>query len=722
MRSPSETGVLTVALTVPDNVIPHPDADAVREALALLIQPGERFEIRGLPSGRSYVGTSIDAAAQHVRSCAADNGIYWSLNALRADLTRAASDRDVIGRRWFLVDIDPVRPSEDAPANEAERGQVAVVAGAIISHLSGLGWPDPIVVDSGNGIQLLYRVDLPATDLARQWIRAVLVRLSERFTGPGATVDTTVHNASRIARLPGTWNRKGEQSADRPYRMAEILSRPQTIETVSADTIQAYVGPIEPEPSRPQVEPQPITTGLTVPRVMPSGEDVAWYRKALENECARVMLAPNGQRHTALKNASVTVAGYLHTGAFSRQEMIASLQTAGIRAGLPPKEVADLIGWGETTGTANPLPRAAKLDAPRKKAKASLPDEPDLSDVDDDALFVRASAITPRDVRWLWQSRIPLGKMTTFAGQGGLGKTMVLCDLAARVSAGHEWPLSDGECAEPGDVLFISGEDDEDDTLVPRMIEAGADRDRIVFLSPKVSASFHLAAVKLLERIVDRLDSTRLIVVDPPASYMAGVDDHKNAEIRAILTPLKQWASQRAVAIIFNTHVNKAVANLDAASRVMGSAAWVNAVRAAHMFVRDSDDKDRVIFAPIKMNVGKRPMGMTYRIVQATHNASRPRIEWLDIVDQTADEALAGDKRITPRMIAAEWLVGVFAGRRQVTASEISDQAKLDQVDRNTWQRAARGIGIKPVRLPGITGHREPYWVAPDGWPPPIRG
>ena len=705
-----------MALTVPDNVIPHPDADAVREALTLLIQPGERFEIRGLPSGRSYVGTSIDAAAQHVRSCAADNGIYWSLNALRADLTRAASDRDVIGRRWFLVDIDPVRPSEDAPANEAERGQVAVVAGAIISHLSGLGWPDPIVVDSGNGIQLLYRVDLPATDLARQWIRAVLVRLSERFTGMGATVDTTVHNASRIARLPGTWNRKGEQSADRPYRMAEILSRPQSIETVSADLIQSYVGPIEPEPPRPQVEPQPITGGLTVPRVMPSGEDVAWYRRALENECAKVMLAPNGQRHTALKNASVTVAGYLHTGAFSRQEMIAALQTAGIRAGLPPKEVADLIVWGETTGTANPLPRAAKLDAPRAKKGKALPDEPDASAYEGKRLFVLASSIKPRKVEWLWPGRVPLGKMTTFAGMGGVGKTLCLCDIAARVSAGLEWPIANGECAERGKVLFISGEDDEDDTLVPRLMEAGADLSRIAFLSPEIAGDFHLAAIHLLREIIGQIQDVRLVVIDPPSSYLSGVDDHKNAEIRSILTPLKLWASEARAALIFNTHVNKAAANIEAAGRVMGSVAWVNAVRAAHMFVRDGEDKDKIIFAPIKINIARRPLALSYQVIEGE---AGPKVEWLGEIDQTADEAMAGLKKKSRGVVAIEWLADRFREQRSWWSDDLKHAAKEAGISKNAlWSPEVQALPIRKRRRTGADGDTSYEWVAEDGWPP----
>ncbi len=70
-------------------------------------------------------------------------------------------------------------------------------------------------------------------------------------------------------------------------------------------------------------------------------------------------------------------------------------------------------------------------------------------------LLIRASSVETRAVEWLWPGRVPLGKMTTFAGLGGLGKTFVLCDITARVTTGTAWP--DGEAnGIPGDVVVSS--------------------------------------------------------------------------------------------------------------------------------------------------------------------------------------------------------------------------------------------------------------------------
>ena len=52
-------------------------------------------------------------------------------------------------------------------------------------------WPAPVMIDSGNGYHLLYRIDLPADDVSKDLLRRVLKEVKQRFTGSdGAAVDT----------------------------------------------------------------------------------------------------------------------------------------------------------------------------------------------------------------------------------------------------------------------------------------------------------------------------------------------------------------------------------------------------------------------------------------------------------------------------------------------------------------------------------------------------
>ena len=101
--------------------------------------------------------------------------------------------------------------------------------------------------------------------------------------------------------------------------------------------------------------------------------------------------------------------------------------------------------------------------------------------------------MVPRPVAWLWPSYLPEGKLTTFAGQTGQGKTFAVCDIMTRVTRGLAWPDGGGAAA-PGRCLFISGDDELDDTIVPRLMSCGADLSRVAFFTEKTQENWTLAA------------------------------------------------------------------------------------------------------------------------------------------------------------------------------------------------------------------------------------
>ena len=73
----------------------------------------------------------------------------------------------------------------------------------------------------------------------------------------------------------------------------------------------------------------------------------------------------------------------------------------------------------------------------------------------------RLQDVEPKPLDWLWEGRIPLGKVTILAGDPGLGKSYTSLDIAARVSEGGAWP--DGGNAPLGNVVIISAEDGLED-------------------------------------------------------------------------------------------------------------------------------------------------------------------------------------------------------------------------------------------------------------------
>jgi hypothetical protein len=167
------------------------------------------------------------------------DGVYLTVNPLDpALLARAknrtkvcgnrqsvcASDRDVLCRRWLPIDVDPVRPS-GISATDDEKAAARLVLDGVRDDLCGCGWPEPMLLDSGNGYHLWYRVDLPTEDggLVSRALRV----LATRHDTAAATIDTSVSNPSRILKLPGTWARKGDSIPERPHRMARVLELPR---------------------------------------------------------------------------------------------------------------------------------------------------------------------------------------------------------------------------------------------------------------------------------------------------------------------------------------------------------------------------------------------------------------------------------------------------------------------------------------------------------------
>lgn len=151
--------------------------------------------------------------------------VYITMNPIRPDFpcNAAARDDDIEYRDLLLIDIDRASYSQ-CPASDAELSAAEKVAEDVTKYLSARGWGDPVQVMSGNGYHLYYNLrGVPNTPEAKNYCESVLKGLAAKFNTPEAKIDISVFNASRITKVPGTVMRKGNESAERPYRMAVVL-------------------------------------------------------------------------------------------------------------------------------------------------------------------------------------------------------------------------------------------------------------------------------------------------------------------------------------------------------------------------------------------------------------------------------------------------------------------------------------------------------------------
>ena len=121
--------------------------------------------------------------------------------------------------------------------------------------------------------------------------------------------------------------------------------------------------------------------------------------------------------------------------------------------------------------------------------------------------IIKASEITPKEVRWLWYPYIPFGKVTLLQGDPGDGKSKLMLSLAALLSKGAPLPFADeDESGEPMTIIYQTTEDDADDTVVPRFNSAGGDGDRLIFIKEdEKSLTFGDDRINILDGIANLL-------------------------------------------------------------------------------------------------------------------------------------------------------------------------------------------------------------------------
>lgn len=153
--------------------------------------------------------------------------IYIVMNPIVPNFSSGTvSDKDIAYRDLLLIDIDRASTG-DKPANEEEVQRAFQLAKKIEYFLGDPEIDPPIKVMSGNGVHLYYpNIDVPNDEDATRQIHSLLLTLAHHFDTDELKVDTTVFNASRITKVPGTIMRKGKESPDegRVFRRAYVCS------------------------------------------------------------------------------------------------------------------------------------------------------------------------------------------------------------------------------------------------------------------------------------------------------------------------------------------------------------------------------------------------------------------------------------------------------------------------------------------------------------------
>ncbi len=327
------------------------------------------------------------------------------------------------------------------------------------------------------------------------------------------------------------------------------------------------------------------------------------------------------------------------------------------------------------------------------------------------ALFRRVADIQPRPIRWLWHGRIAQGKVSIIAGNPGLGKSQVTVGMAATVSTGGRWPV-DGKRCDVGNVIILSAEDDPSDTIRPRLEAADADLSRVYILdavldSPLVRGGETPRAFNLktdmdqLGSMLKKIGGAALVIIDPITAYLGTTGSHKNAEIRALLSPLAELAGRYGAAVVAVSHFNKN-ANTEALMRVTGSLAFVAAARAAYVVAKDPENEARRLFLPLKNNLGNDQTGLAFTVESAQVESTIGRIETSRVAWESSAVTVTAEEAMKPQVPneersdlddAKDFLRGLLADG-PVPSKQIRSDAEGAGHAWRTIQRAQKALGI----------------------------
>jgi putative DNA primase/helicase len=307
--------------------------------------------------------------------------------------------------------------------------------------------------------------------------------------------------------------------------------------------------------------------------------------------------------------------------------------------------------------------KTKRSDTPTQSTKAN-PKQPSLFEpekvqiltMEDQPIIRSAADITPRAIRWLWPGYLASGKLHILCGVAGTGKSTLAYFFASIISTGGQWPT--GENAQQGHVLIWSGEDDVEDTIVPRLIACDAQRERIHLIRgmTKNGRKRPFDPACDLEPLQSKVSSLKsnghkivLLIIDPIVQAVK-TGSNQTAKVRRELQPLVDFANSLDCAVLGISHFNKNSGGKNPLERLTGSLNFGAMPRIVLAAAKIGNEKDETrLLVRVKSNIGNDSGGIHYAIeevkVPGFEGLRNTRVVWGDTVKGSARDLLCAAEK-----------------------------------------------------------------------------
>lgn len=560
--------------------------------------------------------------------------------------SRTTSDDEIVCLRHVLVDIDPKRPA-DISATDNER-------------LASLECRDTILAAhpeikaaalwgcSGNGAWILVRIpdypnDKTHASLVERFIKSLGALYSGTYSGVKVEVDPATHNPARIMALSGTKKCKGVSTEDRPHRLVTLDSplgaQPASLELIDWLPLHAPHTPCNGVPHKENIAARSPDRDTVFDDF---GERADWFGPELFAGVQVCRTLANGERQLTRPGKDQGPSGTIgHEGRdifhvfssewppfeaqknYTKSQAYAWLHHNGDMAKAALALEAD--GYGRAKLLANGVHHSSESTATVTAIATANPETEATAQGDERVITfklitTKLSLIKPEPVEYLVEGYLFRGKVNLIAGPAGRGKSTLIYDQVTSHTLGRPAFGLSYVVKEPFEVLVFAGEEYFADTIVPRLLGAGANLGMVMSIDGVMSSlgkksGFHFGYIEALRSELKNNPRIKLVLMDPITSLITGTgaDQNNEGEVRALLEQLKLVAEDTGVTFEAVKNFNKDETR-SAASRVSGTHAYVDVCRANYVIDKDPDDDTRRIFSPIKVNGPDQPSSFAFSL------------------------------------------------------------------------------------------------------------
>lgn len=299
------------------------------------------------------------------------------------------------------------------------------------------------------------------------------------------------------------------------------------------------------------------------------------------------------------------------------------------------------------------------------------------------------SDVIEEDVEWLWYPFIPYGKITLLQGDPGDGKSTFMLHIAAAITRGGQLP--DGsQSIGIQNVIYQCSEDSNSDTIKPRLLQAGADCDRVAYINEE-NDPLTIGDPRIEDAIVST--NARLLIIDPIQAYIPHDCDMTNASsMRALMKKLASVAERHRCAVVLIGHMTKASGGKNL-YRSFGSIDIAAVARSVLMIKRDDNNPAIRYMFPIKSSLAYEGNAIRFMFTRESG------LKMLGACSLES-EIYAPDNQAEEKgkSVRAESLLKELLSCGDLPSKSVMDIVMDKGISERTVRSAAKNIGVKATR------------------------